>query len=77
MSGAESNYELHRLSDQDYELRDPSGKVLATYTAPVTVPNDVLDAILDDLGIANSSIRSAIKIVATGSIETIDDRGEA
>ena len=68
------SYELHRTSDTNIDLVDPDGNVVTSYDPPVEAPNDVLPDILDDLGISDTSIRSAVKIAATGMVEYKDMR---
>jgi len=41
-------YTLARTTDTEYELRDDAGNVIATFSPPVKVPDDIIDAILDN-----------------------------
>lgn len=68
------SYRLVRTSQQNYDLQDPDGNVIASYSPPVETPGDVLPAILDDLGVNDSGLRSAVEIAATGTIDIIDNR---
>ena len=72
-----SGYELHRTADDNYDLHDPAGNVIASYSPPIQgVTETLLPAIMDDLGGPAGELRQAIIFAATGSIETYDDREE-
>jgi hypothetical protein len=69
-----TEYKLVRTSQNNLDLQDPDGNVIKSYSPPVRTPDELLPAIFDDLGINDTSVRSAIKIATTGKIDIIDNR---
>lgn len=66
-------YVLARITDTEYELRNDAGNVIKTFSPPVTTPNDIIDPILDDMGIGKPQAE-AFKVLFTGDWETVDER---
>jgi len=66
-------YTLARISDDRYELRNKAGDVVDTFSPPVTVPDDIIDAILDDMGVGKPQ-REAFKVLFTRDWEVTDER---
>ncbi|AFH22066.1 hypothetical protein OSG_eHP15_00180 [environmental Halophage eHP-15] len=51
-------------TDDGHELRDGNNNVLNTYSGRIDLPDDVVDDILDDIGVSGSE-REAIKVLTT------------
>jgi len=77
-------YTLARTSDTEYELRDDAGNVITTLSPPVTVPNDIIDAIINeeipgasespDQPATKGAVKSALKVLISRDWEVIDER---
>lgn len=66
-------YTVARTTDTEYELRNDAGTVITTFSSPITLPHDIIDAILDDMGVGAPQ-REAFKVLFTGDWETVDER---
>lgn len=67
------SYRLERMSSGDYDLVNPSGTVVTTLSAPVSTDDEVVaDAILDDIGVTSTALRSAIKALTLGQVEIVE-----
>lgn len=62
-------YQIREGADAD-ELVNESGDVIATINHPVTVPDDIIDAILDDMGVGSPQ-KAAFKVLFTGDWEYV------
>ncbi len=70
-----TGYKLVRTSETNFDLKDPDGNTVTSLSPPVRTPDDLMDPILDDLGVTNTAIRSAVKVATTGSIPVEDRTG--
>ena len=45
-------YKIHEKTE-GWELKDADGNIIASGQYPLTTPDDIIDAILDDMGVEN------------------------
>jgi len=65
-------YEIHE-QDGYSELRNPEGDVIAELDHPLTVPDDIVDIILDDMGIGQPQ-REAFRVLFTRDWAFVDQQ---
>jgi len=66
-------YTLRRTADDNYDLEREDGTVVTSLSPPVTTPDDIVDAILDDMGIVAPQ-KEAFKLLFKQDWEIIDGR---
>lgn len=49
--------------ENDVTVKNGNGKVIDTISKPYTLPNDIIDAVVDDIG-GNPEMKEAIKVIA-------------
>lgn len=66
-------YKLRRTSDSNFDLENDSGTVIASFTPPVTTPDDIIDAILEDMGLGEPQ-KQVFRVLFKRDWELVDDR---
>ena len=64
-------YEIIRSGDV-WELHNTDGEIVATMHPPVKTPDDIIDVILDDVGVGSPQ-REALSTILKQDWEFVDD----
>lgn len=64
-------YEIHDNGTVS-ELKNADGETIAELKHPISVPDDIINAILEDMGVGNPQ-QKALKVLFTQDWEYVDD----